>query len=177
MDPAARPLMKYVKQIPAVNSASDEVVARWDLEREMLLVSGRLVQPDACRAAVDDTPDHRPTGRDAAEGIDCFAETLRHELQHRTDAIEWWGSPRGPYGRIDSGLVSLDLDGDNVPGTVELPLGCNPLSKYSCAPFANATDTEIRAYYVGWKWPLGNANAEDWSCGELSKQWHGTKCQ
>lgn len=32
-----------------------------------------------------------------------------------------------------------------------------------------ATDREIDAYHVGWKWPVGKADREDWSrCG---KQW------
>ena len=153
------------------------MLARWDLEHGVLLVSDRLLEPEACQAAVDETPEHRPTGREEADGIDCFAETLRHELQHRTDAIEWWGSPRGPYGRFDSGLLT-DVDADNVPGVTELLLGCNPFSKFSCEarPFENVTDAEIRAYYTGWEWLLGSVNAEDWSCGPKSKQWQGSKC-
>ena len=44
-------------------------------------------------------------------------------------------------------------------------------SWYSCAqrPFKGSIDSEIFAYYVGWKWPVGKADREDWSrCG---KQW------
>lgn len=43
-------------------------------------------------------------------------------------------------------------------------------------PFQDVTDAEINAYYQGWTWPIGSVDGEDWSCGELSKQWTGKKC-
>lgn len=43
-------------------------------------------------------------------------------------------------------------------------------------PFADATDAEINAYWVGWTWPTGSVNKVDWSCGPLGKQWHGKTC-
>lgn len=129
-------------------------------------------------------------------GIDCFAETLRHEWQHRVDYQTWW--PNGyddpstvAYGwDFTSALakaLATDADGDKVPASLEATLpGCRDAvaideasrrrNMYSCdgRPFDDVTDMEIYAYYAGWKWQRGKADDEDWSCG--GKQWRGKAC-
>jgi hypothetical protein len=34
-------------------------------------------------------------------------------------------------------------------------------------------DREINAYWIGWRWPSGSINTQDWSCGAKGKQWKG----
>lgn len=152
------------------------ILALYDHATGSITIGELIVDPQGCREAVDRAT-HAPTGRQA-QGIDCFAETIRHELQHRVDAIEWWGTPQGPY--TGSGNLLSDVDLDNVPNEVERGLpGCSQISKYSCTDrsFSEVSDAEIRAYYVGWQWPLNSVNTEDWSCGKLGKQWRGRKCE
>jgi hypothetical protein len=150
------------------------ILARYDLATGVIHMGDLIVHPMGCRGSVDPGT-KAPTGRHA-QGIDCFAETLRHEIQHRSDAIEWWGSPLGATTELN---LLDDADFDNVPMSVESATpGCSSLSKRSCTdrPFADVTDAEIRAYYVGWRWPLNSVNREDWSCGDTSKQWRGRNC-
>ena len=46
---------------------------------------------------------------------------------------------------------------------------CTDEVTWSMGEVEEATDREIDAYHVGWKWPVGKADREDWSrCG---KQW------
>jgi hypothetical protein len=173
--PAAKPLLKYQQVLTALNSPTADPIGMYDHRTERILIGDGLFSRNACREAVDRAT-HAPTGRRAA-GIDCFGEIIRHEMQHRTDAIDWWQNPKGPYGLLDSALIS-DADGDFLPFALERSLGCSTDSQKSCPdrPFPDTTDAEINAYWVGWSWPIGSVDAEDWSCGELSKQWHGSKC-
>ena len=159
-----------------------------------------VIDDDGCQLPVSRTPPpppappypREPTGRAKATGIDCFAELLRHELQHRTDAIDWWGSPRGYYGVSPAEWLARDWDHDGVPNAIEdLHTGCkygllpSPIALgwsdtwRTCEdrPFEKATDLEIHAYYTGWLWKLGSVNKQDWSCGDASKQWHGATCR
>lgn len=179
-------------------------IARYDHATQKILISSLVFGPSSCRDEVTPGTDAK-TGRHA-QGIDCFAETVRHELQHRTDAIDWWGSPAGPYGVSLPDWFLNDWDHDLVPNEVETLLaGCKPGTKidlavdvlklltlaekndliergkrtwFTCAqrPFQDATDAEINAYWKGWTWPIGSVDADDWSCGDLSKQWKGKKC-
>ncbi|GMV22371.1 MAG: hypothetical protein AMXMBFR57_23200 [Acidimicrobiia bacterium] len=160
------------------------VAARWDGASETLFVTGEASQ--LCAMPSEEAPPHAPSGRQMAEGIDCFAELLLHELQHRQDFIEWWGSPKGPFALSRLEWLARDHDLDLVPNVVEEGLpGCRSglptdENKYSCdaRPFTGVPDAEIRAYYAGWRWPLGRVNHQDWSCGGVSpKQWKGSTCR
>ena len=101
------------------------------------------------------------------DGIDCVAESTRHEEQHRADWAAWW--PNG-Y------LIPADTDLDGVPLLVETARpSCSPVSPASCdeRPFTDVGDREIFAYWVGWQWRTGSLNAQDWACGPKGKQWKG----
>lgn len=111
-------------------------------------------------------------------GIDCVAETARHEDRHRRDDAEWW-----PTGYSLTG----DHDLDRVPAAVEATRpGCRDevtvppgRTAKTCdeRPFLEVSDREINAYWTGWAWPKGSASAEDWACGPLGKQWKaGINC-
>lgn len=149
--------------------------ARYDPETQRLYLARVLHTDKGCRPRLDKVT--RNENGEHAKGIDCFMEDVLHEMQHRRDFIEWWGSPAGPVS-AGMGVVWLDPDLDNVPTGVELLHGCNPLYSFSCSerPFKDTTDAEINAYWVGWAWRLGTVNSQDWSCGPLAKQWQGKKC-
>ena len=185
VDGVARPLLQYVARIAAANNPDDTVAARWEFASQRLLVSALINTANGCRGMVESTGDYpRPrTSRDVAFGIDCFAETIRHEMHHRKEAIDWWGSPRGFSDVSPPERLVRDRDLDGVPDDIEKGLpGCrtdgpNPRSTCLGRPFEDATDLEVNAYWVGWSWKLASADKEDWSCGPASKQWHGTRCQ
>jgi len=105
------------------------------------------------------------------DGIDCVAETTRHEAQHRADWAAWW--PNG-Y------LIAADPDLDAAPLLVEAARsGCSSVSKTSCAerPFTDVGDREINAYWAGWRWQTGSINKQDWACGPKGRQWKaGYRC-
>jgi hypothetical protein len=159
--------VRYQAVIPAVNDPNDRPIARYVWEDDRLFVSNIL--EIGCRGRVDRAA-RAPVGV-TAEGIDCFAETLRHEWHHRSEELLWWRSSAVGY------TPALDPDLDLVPSSVESKEpGCSSTSARSCTarPFADVTDREINAYYVGWTWPIGGADGEDWSCG--GKQWGGGGC-
>ncbi|MCC7417375.1 MAG: hypothetical protein IT176_09555 [Acidobacteria bacterium] len=196
----ARPMVEFREMVSDPNMPG-RPIAKYDHQTQKILISDAAFGVKACRGEVDEG--RMPTGRQA-EGIDCFGETVRHELQHRADAVAWWGGPGGPYGVNLLEWFLKDWDHDQVPNTVEESRpDCQPgewtnapidLAKvvaqqgelvergrrtwFTCRerPFADASDAEIDAYRQGWTWPLGSANSEDWSCGNLSKQWQGKKC-
>ena len=123
---------------------------------------------DVCRPAVPNTQGGKPVAlpsRAGNDGIDCVAETVRHEAQHRADWAAWW-----PNGH----LIGADPDLDFVPSSVELTRpGCSPASKTSCdeRPFIGLSDREINGYWAGWRWQTGSINTQDWACGPKGKQW------
>ena len=196
----SRSSLRYQTSISDPNMPGHPI-ARYDHATGRILLSDDVFGRDACRGQVD--AGGAPTDR-KAEGIDCFGETVRHELQHRADAVAWWGSPAGPYGVNLLEWFLKDWDHDQVPNTVEEGLaGCRPgewtnapmdlgrvltlqndliergkRTWFTCQkrPFRDVSDAEINAYEQGWTWPVGSADAEDWSCGELSKQWAGKTC-
>lgn len=123
-----------------------------------------------CRPAVPNTPGGKPVAVPSGagnDGIDCVAETVRHEAQHRADWAAWW-----PNGHS----IPADPDLDYVPSTVELTRpGCSPVSRTSCdeRPFVDVRDREITGYWAGWRWQTGSLDAQDWACGPKGKQWKG----
>lgn len=171
--------LKYTKNIPASNRAGDLVIGRFDPSDQRILLSDQVFTLASCTDRVlwgtGDPGGAARRGVDVrpATGIDCFAEVIMHEWQHRVEYYNWRGE---------------DLDEDGVPHDVEaVTRGCVDddlnivdlmgktadweRSWYSCArrPFNDVTDREIDAYYAGWKWPIDKAKHEDWSwCG---KQW------
>ena len=184
-------VFRYRDVLADVNGSVGAVIGRFVPADGRVYVSRALLSA-GCRGAPragTRTPGPGNTG------IDCFAETLRHELQHRTDYQTWW-----PNGYADPSvstawdliptLVSAlanDADGDKVPASVEASLaGCRDAFSTSEAerarnirsctqrPFDDVLDLEINAYYAGWKWQRGRADKEDWSCG--GKQWRGKSC-
>ncbi len=196
----ARPLLEFRQAVSDPNMPG-QAIARYDHQSQKIQIGDAVFGAKACRGEVDDK--RAPTGRQD-EGIDCFGNTVRHELQHRADAVAWWGSPRGPYAVDLLEWFLKDWDHDQVPNTVEEGLpDCQPgewtnapldLARlltmqddlvergkrtwFTCRqrPFNDASDAEINAYRQGWIWPVGSANSEDWSCGDLSKQWSGKRC-
>lgn len=173
---SARPMLEYRAVIVGRNIQGTSI-AEYDGLREKILLSKALFTEGACRDEVD--ANRVRTSRPHAKGIDCFGETVRHELQHRADAIEWWGDPKGAEGAGNASALINDADGDHLPLSWEARLpGCSPISSTSCdaRPFLDATDAEINAYRQGWTWQLGSVDKEDWSCGPMSKQWAGKKC-
>ncbi len=120
-------------------------------------------------------------GGGSSKGIDCFAELVRHEGQHKKERHQWWGT-FNPKAAKAAGLASYmknyDADADLVPNDVEKRLsesrGCNWLWPKSCSGRPDGTiDLEMNAYGEGWSWIRGGADAQDWSwCG---KQWQDAK--
>jgi hypothetical protein len=186
----------YWKQTPAAGGARSRLEYRASVEDASLpgvsaadydpvttkiYVSDELIGAKGCHARYS-----RETGlmlldpsTNQARGIDCFGETARHEMQHRTDALAWWGTEHGKEALNTAEYVLLDPDGDMVPSRIESQMtGCSSFNKFSCPqrPFPNVIDAEINAYWVGWEWVLKSADAHDWSCGPLAKQWKGKKC-
>lgn len=171
---SARGILNYEKVVTDPQDGN-VILALYDPAAEKIIIGDLTIMPDGCKGEVDRAT-HAPTGRQS-KGIDCFANTVRHELQHRADAILWWGTPRGPYTGAGNLLDNLDLD--NVPNAVERGMpGCSQFNKRSCTdrPFEEVSDAEVNACWVGWQWPENSVNKEDWSCGNVSKQWRGKKC-
>jgi hypothetical protein len=189
---ANTPYYRYRKVLPDVNgSGGARPIARFVPAEDRIYVAEALIK-DGCRgraASRTRTPGPGNTG------IDCFAETLRHEWQHRVDYQSWW--PNG-YPDVSASsawdliptlasALANDADGDKVPSSVEATLaGCRDAFSTneaerarnirSCQgrPFDDVLDLEVYAYYTGWKWQRGKADGEDWSCA--GKQWRGKSC-
>ena len=80
------------------------------------------------------------SARGGNTGIDCVAETARHEDQHRRDDASWWS---GDYS------IGSDPDLDRVPTSVEerLPAAAGRARRVATiAPFLEVSDREINAY-------------------------------
>lgn len=167
--------LRYVAVIPVSTGAT---IGRYVPDDDRLWLSDLIVEDDSCTDRSLYDPVNHP---DDASGIDCFAEIVRHEWQHRVEHIAWW---RGTD-LFDKFL--LDPDRDTLPTFVENAGPCSPAPKVRCGgcregfmdpsarhtcnalPFNDGTDREIYAYYKGWEWVLTSADKEDWSaCG---KQW------
>ncbi|MBA2459701.1 MAG: hypothetical protein H0V43_12215 [Gemmatimonadales bacterium] len=160
----------YARQRTATGGGP--AIGQFDEETGMVFLTGRLWQV-GCTPAVrhGGKPVAIASARGGNSGIDCVAETARHEDQHRRDDATWW---LGDYS------ITEDVDLDRVPRSVERQRpGCRDTSARSCdeRPFNEVGDREINAYWTGWAWPRGSADAEDWSCGPNGKQWNdGINC-
>jgi len=144
-----------------------DTVGQYDYAEDKVFVTDKIMTK-SCRARV------AALGGKESKGIDCFAETVRHETQHRRERWKWWGSVN-PLALNAFERGATDQDWDLVPDLVEDELakskGCNKRLKRSCdgRAFDDAIDVEMNTYWVGWEWPVGSADKEDWSwCG---KQW------
>ena len=121
-------------------------------------------------------------GYENAKGIDFFANTCRHEEQHRLDLNAFWGN--------NNRNIFDDIDGDYIPtnrnGYIEANLtpsahhilhptqNYNPNIKASVTDdvdygFANWTDCEDYAKHRQPAWTNGSANHLDWA--HPGKQW------
>jgi len=124
-----------------------------------------------------------------SEGIDCYAELVRHENHHRIELHSWWPVEYGlvtlnppncddVLGNLFKKFHGIDSDLDQVPDHIEEALNptrlCDKGNKRSCSgrPLHIAPgvrDVEMNAYDVGWAWQRGAARSQDWSrCGQ---QW------
>jgi hypothetical protein len=104
----------------------------------------------------------RQPGAKEETGIDCYANTVRHETQHRINTISWWGPKMARYKCLD------DLDGDSVPNDIEDSTpGCDKLDFSSCPNrpkwLGDLGDMEFGSYQAGWTWQIGAADKEDWA--------------
>jgi hypothetical protein len=185
---AARGILRYRASVEDPRMPG-ESAAMYDPETARLFLSAVVATDNGCQPRRNrDT--HLQTG-DHAKGIDCFAEDVRHEMQHRQDAIDWWGDPHGFASVNVVSWLARDWDADQVPNVIEdahprcdkgslmpdLSTGVRD-TWFTCSerPFSRASDAEINAYWTGWSWPLNSVNGEDWSCGPLAKQWKGKAC-
>jgi len=173
----------YIDEFKGSNDPNDIPIGRYILPRDRLYVTDLVQSSPGCTAR------STATGGPNATGIDCFAEIIAHEWQHREEEQEWWAGLKGSYGWM---LVykMKDWDWDGVPHSVEQSeTGCRDdwLSEteiafkkwqderidtwYTCTsrPFPRVTDRELYAYEVGWSWGLGSVDRVDWSEG--GKQW------
>jgi len=154
----------YFEQMPVGDGYTPSqdptrVLATYEFERDEIIITDAVITK-GCPV--------RPN-RDTAEGIDCFAEVLRHENQHRIEFIDWWGYKFTSYAKV------LDNDFDLVPNDWEEAHGdgCSPYFAFSCNSrpkhLGDIPDVEWNAYNVGWTWGINSANNEDWSAP--GKQW------
>ena len=171
---------EYVSKMPSCSSTDDSAMARYMYDTDVIYMVD-LAYRGSCVTRQGDVID---TGK-TAEGIDCFAELIRHEDVHRVELKQWWGPFKGQAAPAACGLstnyiineiADIDDDGDLVPDVIEKSLsstrGCDPDDDKSCSgrPVVKGKspiDVEMNAYTVGWNaWKLGHADTEDWSkCG------------
>lgn len=111
-----------------------------------------------------------PTGVNAT-GIDCFAESVWHEWQHREDMFNWWGSRLNYAVKRNLWEDYEDKDNDDVPRHYEEAVGwsdnfprCSP-----SRPYPIVKDNESYSYWTGWLWQISAADHQDWS--RDGKQW------
>ena len=141
-------------------------IGQYDYTADKVFLTDQIMQKSCA-------PRAKALGGKESKGIDCFAETARHETQHQKERWEWWGTTN-PQVLSFFERHKLDFDGDLVPDDVEKELARKNCSKWdptSCdgRPRDSLLDIEMNAYWIGWEWPVGSADSEDWSwCG---RQW------
>ncbi|MDT8366525.1 MAG: hypothetical protein RRA15_08525, partial [bacterium] len=158
----------YKPAYTPVKIATDgsKAIGQYDYAADKVFLTDRIMQKSCA-------PRVKALGGKESKGIDCFAETARHETRHQKERWEWWGATN-PQALSFFERHKLDFDGDLVPDEVEKKLDGKNCSKWdptSCdgRPKDSLFDIEMNAYWIGWEWPVGYADSEDWSwCG---KQW------
>lgn len=143
-----------------------KAIGQYDYAADKVFLTDQIMQKSCA-------PRAKALGGKESKGIDCFAETARHETRHQKERWEWWGATN-PQALSFYERHKLDFDGDLVPDDVEIKLAGKNCSKWdptSCdgRPKDSLFDIEMNAYWIGWEWAVGSADSEDWSwCG---KQW------
>lgn len=162
-----------VLQAQGLGGASMSVGGRYNYTSDTVYLSDKIID----KVCATRSPE---TGGGNSKGIDCFAEIIQHENQHKTERWAWWGGT-DPTALSFMARMQQDADKDLVPDEVEEQLagtrGCKSNDPTSCSsrPDGSLFDIEMDAYNVGWSWQRNAADAEDWSCGR-SKQWTGGPC-
>lgn len=118
------------------------------------------------------------TGR-TTDGIDTFAITVIHEMQHKTDYKNWWGdfdkehrpddsyNPAGTFEHkaawrdYSNKRKQADRDGDHIPDKLEEGMGFDPTDPDS--QDRGYSDNEYSAYEAESAWVIGRADEEDWA--------------
>ena len=112
-------------------------------------------------------------------GIDVLGVTIRHEWQHYLDYQKWWGKPHGRY------IESFDKDGDSLPDALEDSITPPPPLNKKVKHFdPDVMDSALKglddehtfAWAAEYDYPVGTADAEDWSC-EGGHQAFSEKCE
>ncbi|MFQ5639980.1 MAG: ankyrin repeat domain-containing protein [bacterium] len=150
-----------------IASDGSKAVGQYDYTEDKVFLTDKIMQTSCA-------PRVQALGGKESKGIDCFAETVRHETQHQKERWEWWGA-MDPTSLNGTARRAYDADNDLVPNSIEKQLekskNCREWDATSCdgRPKDNLFDVEMNAYWIGWEWPVGSADKEDWSwCG---KQW------
>jgi hypothetical protein len=113
-------------------------------------------------------------------GIDAFGVTVRHEWQHYLDYRRFWVARYGRY------IEEFDTDRDRIPDRLEVPDSLQPppplnkrVKHFSPLKYDSALkglgDEHTFAYAAEYEYPIGVADAEDWSC-EGGHQAFSDKC-
>jgi hypothetical protein len=137
-------------------------LARYDYCADQIYLTTKVAIAGGCKGRQGDAVS-------VDTGIDCFANTLRHESHHRKELTGWWGQYMSNYDGFN------DADVDMVPDDLEKELGCQLALKRGTCPSLprhlrdEVSDAELNAYHVGWTWKPGTADQEDWAYP--GKQW------
>jgi hypothetical protein len=102
------------------------------------------------------------------DGIDTYATTILHELEHLRQYDEWWrdfdetwsegGERSNEYA---AQRKNIDRDDDGIPDRFEEGLGMNP--KWQDTHKCKMTDAHYYAWLAGSMWRNAAADKEDWA--------------
>lgn len=159
----ATPNWHYYWQQAGV-SPGGEVPTYWETLNQpgvTLFVNGVWTMYVDDDAAGTFSPVIGPQSTTQFDGIDAFAYTWRHELQHKLALTTWF-----PQGH-DS---SIDADNDDIPDAYEatiLPAYGGPYSTNNAYTHGHQgigiTDGHEYVYRATQIWSVGTANAQDWA--------------
>lgn len=91
--------------------------------------------------------------------IDFFAFATRHEWQHHSQKVSWWGA---------NGFdPNTDTDEDHIPDSVEInlpPINLVPYNLQNANTFGQTyDDNEVACLTTQEEWDIGSAEGEDWA--------------